>query len=231
MDNMRQNDYLRRKSNARFNASVFRKRPFKSALKYVTNGLLAVNETASRAISGNSGSATAINNYIRSAAQNSFTVSLDIILAHTLVSQIFDICKAMSGDKILTVCRDNDLSFTTYINEYNKIGRNTSDTMTLRSELSLALQFGGTVIIRQILPFMTQQFTHSVEKQWVPWKKVYAFNLGNYMFEAVPKEHLNYASSIGSDGNPVSKEHGVMFSEYRMPARKKTDIPDKNLWH
>jgi hypothetical protein len=135
-----------------------------------------------------------------------------------MVSRIIETCRSISGDKILTVCRDHDAAFTIRLRGDGTIVGGPSSTQKLRSELTLALQHGGTLVIRQQLSIMTRQAVSDGVKRWAPWKQVYAFNLGNDRFEAVPVEELQYANSTGPDSPPATREQRLIFREYRMPA-------------
>lgn len=223
MNNMRKRTLSLRKPITRLNVSVVSTGPTLSAAEPATTEFTATNKIAGGVFSQSrpeaAGSLAAINDAIRSAAQqHSGALSLDALLREASVSQIIDICRTIRGAKILTVCRDHDVSFTIHINEDGKIGSDPSYTRKLRSELGLAFQYGGTFIVRQYLPLKTQQINSRGEKYWAPWKNVYAFNLGNNRFEAVPIADLNYAGSLDSDGKPVAREQGVTFCEYRAGA-------------
>jgi hypothetical protein len=224
MDNMRKHALSARKPNSRFNGSVARKRAPRTVAECATYRLSVVNGAAgwipTPGHSGAAGGIAAINDAIRSAARHSGTLSLDAMLREAGVSQIIDICRSIRGAKILTVCRDHDAWFTTHIDENGRIGSDPSYTRKLRFELGLAFQHGGTFIIRQFLPLKTQQITTRGETQWTPWKQVYAFNLGNNRFEAVPVAEMRYANSLAPDGAPVSKEQRVTFCEYHRPAHQ-----------
>lgn len=221
---MRKHALSARKPTSRPNGSAFRKRVPRTAAECATQRLSAANESAGWLTPpgppGAAGGIAAINDAIRSAARHSGTLSLDAMLREASVSQLIDICRSIRGAKILTVCRDHDASFTTHINENGRIGSDPTYTRKLRSELGLALQHGGTCIIRQFLPLKTEQITARGDKQWAPWKQVYAFNLGDNRFEAVSVAEMRYANSISAGVHPVAREHRVTFCEYRSAAHQ-----------
>lgn len=227
MNNTRRHAVSPRRLNSRLNVSACRTHPARTATENVTGGFITVNAaegwTSSQDRSGGCRGTAAINDAIRSAARHSGAISIDALLRETCISQIIDICRTIRGAKILTVCRDHDASFTTHINENGKIGVDPTYTRKLRSELNLALQHGGTFIIRQYLPIKTQKINSRGEMQWVPWKSIYAFNLGNNRFEAVPIEQLKYANSMSPDGKSAAKEQRVTFCEYRISGERRAE--------
>jgi hypothetical protein len=146
------------------------------------------------------------------------SLSVEALLQEVSVTRLIGICRSIPGAKILTVCRDHDAAFTARVSKDDKIADGRVTTRMLRSELNQALTHGGTFIIRQLLPMKTPLLVSGGKAVWITWKNVYAFYLGNGSFESIPVDHLNYANSVGPDGKPVAKEHGVRFCEYRAPA-------------
>jgi len=223
MDNMRKHALSARKPTSRSTGSASLKRTCRTGAECATRRLSEAKPAAgwlpSPDYPGVAGIA-AINDALRSAARHSGALSLDAMLRESCITQLIDISRSIRGAKILTVCRDHDASFTTHINENGRIGSDPTYTRKLRSELDLALQHGGTFIIRQFLPLKTQQITARGDKQWAPWKQVYAFNLGDTRFEAVSVADMKYANSITTGGHPVAREQRVTFCEYRKPAHR-----------
>jgi hypothetical protein len=226
MDHMRKHKLSPRATSTHLNNPAARKRPTRSAINSARDGILVVNEVdgfvTTQGFSQYSRCLAATIDGMKSDVECSETLSIEAILQEVLVTQLIGICQALRGAKILTVCRDHDASFTARVSEDGKIADGQGYTRMLRSELNLALTNGGTFIIRQLLPMKTRNTTPDGETNWNPWKNVYAFYLGNGMFEAIPTDHLNYANSIGPDGKPVAREKGILFCEYRKPAHMST---------
>jgi hypothetical protein len=222
MDHMRKHKLSPRATSTRLNNPAARKRPTRSTISPASDGFLVVNEADgfvnTQGFSEYSRCLAATIDGMKSTGKSSETLSIEAMLQEVLVTQLIGICQALRGAKILTVCRDHDASFTARVSEDGKIAEGQGYARMLRSELNLALTNGGTFIIRQLLPMKTRNTTIDGKTTWNPWKNVYAFYLGNGMFEAIPTDHLNYANSIGPDGKPVAREHGIRFCEYRDPS-------------
>ena len=218
MDNMRRNAVSPRSTTPFRSVPAFRRKTTGNAAKYASDQYItaapAVGTLDPRAFSGDSGSAAAINEILMSAVQHRGTISLDVMLRDPMVSRILDICRGLRGAKILTVCRDHDAAFTLHTGENGELPCNAASTRVLRTELSMALQHGGTFIIRQLLPARSRSCADDGKPCWINWKNVYAFNLGNNRFEAVPVAHLQYANTTGPDGEAVAGEQGVLFREH-----------------
>ena len=162
----------------------------------------------------NSGLA-AIRAAVSAASATGGTFSLEHLGRESAVTRLMSLLGDISGDKILTVCRDYDSAFTLTMNGSSE--RNRSGMTALRSELGLALQHGGTLIVRQFLQVSTLQRTPTGGSRRVSWRNIYAFNLGNGRFEPVPAEHLRYADSCESDGPRANRRHHLLFREFRQP--------------
>lgn len=217
MDNMRRKAVSPRSATPYRTVPAIRRKAPRSAAKFAADQYVsAVNgydQIDARAFTGDAGSSAAINEVIMSAVQHRGAASPDVLLREPMVTRILDICRSIRGAKILTICRDHDASFTFCTGEGGELPGSAASIRALRTELNLALQHGGTFIIRQLLPASSLRQTAGGKPLWINWKNVYAFNLGNNRFEPVPVAHLQYANSTGPDGEAIAGEQGVLFRE------------------
>ena len=120
-------------------------------------------------------------------------------MINNVVEELIRVIEALEGSKVVTLLDNENKSWQF---DFSKDGRVNNDEMLLRTKMAAAMDYKGSIVIRQVM---------DIKKDGMPLNKIYGIYLHNHDWTPISPEDMEYAHTWG-EHEKLPREKNVVYA-------------------